>query len=431
MIVLFMVSILYSAICAFCFFSALSIPNMAVIVWCLLSNIMLLIHNNWKVVFNKFSIVYLEWIVLFIVLSLYSTISSFGVIRYNSIVILLSLLGLFLSYCSDKISVNVLINIIVVFSIISFSYLFLEILIRERALLPLAFVFDETALTNELVRCKIGVGFRGLAEFPNVLSLAAGILFWYSLFIMDKDFKRKIILIVSVVIVALTGERSNAILIPLTSIIVYFMFDNRHKLIIIVRVIAILALMILVAYLSRDYLIKFNFFNRLYNTAILYFSGEDISTGRTNLYSTAISQWKKHPFVGNGWFYFYYNNRGILGRDTYVHVHNVILELLCDTGIIGTILYSIPIAVPIIQNIKAIVIDDGKYKSKLCFTLAAQLFYVTDSMLHVTLYSINMIPMYFAFIIIFTTIFKQQDRYLASKDRNNYHLYWRDNNGLH
>lgn len=67
-------------------------------------------------------------------------------------------------------------------------------------------------------------------------------------------------------------------------------------------------------------------------------SGEDISTGRFTLYEEAISLFLEHPLIGAGWsgFRFYYNTV-VLGSDSFAasDVHNIYIQVLCETGIIG------------------------------------------------------------------------------------------------
>ena len=68
---------------------------------------------------------------------------------------------------------------------------------------------------------------------------------------------------------------------------------------------------------------------RLNSGDILY----DITTGRTELWSYALDGWLSHPLFGNGWdsFRMVWSN----GVSVSVGAHNVYLQLLYETGIIG------------------------------------------------------------------------------------------------
>lgn len=71
-------------------------------------------------------------------------------------------------------------------------------------------------------------------------------------------------------------------------------------------------------------------------TKLATFADEgDISNGRNRLYSAAITMFKNRPLLGNGVGYYEQVN------DAYVH--NIVLQILCEGGIIGSILFFIPI----------------------------------------------------------------------------------------
>lgn len=71
-------------------------------------------------------------------------------------------------------------------------------------------------------------------------------------------------------------------------------------------------------------------------------STEDISTGRFDLYQEAIDLFLAHPLLGVGWsgFRFYYST-AVMGYDTFgtFDVHNIYLQVLCETGLVGIIVF--------------------------------------------------------------------------------------------
>jgi hypothetical protein len=75
-------------------------------------------------------------------------------------------------------------------------------------------------------------------------------------------------------------------------------------------------------------------------------AGEDISSGRTYLYSLAIDAFKAKPIFGIGVGKFpQYSGTG-------TDVHNAYLQVLCEQGIIGFILYIIPLIVSLFYTHK-------------------------------------------------------------------------------
>ncbi len=89
-------------------------------------------------------------------------------------------------------------------------------------------------------------------------------------------------------------------------------------------------------------------------------SGDETLSGRTLLYALAWKYFLSHPFLGIGWGRYRRNTAGIFNiysTSTY-EVHNVYLQLLCETGIIGLTAFLIAVGVTLHHGIK-------KYRSKI------------------------------------------------------------------
>lgn len=69
-------------------------------------------------------------------------------------------------------------------------------------------------------------------------------------------------------------------------------------------------------------------------------SGDDVSgLGRFQLWNLAIESFKEHPLLGIGWKQYVITISVSLGLSRNFDTHNVYLQLLCETGIIGFIIY--------------------------------------------------------------------------------------------
>jgi O-antigen ligase len=62
------------------------------------------------------------------------------------------------------------------------------------------------------------------------------------------------------------------------------------------------------------------------------------STIRIRIWKTAIDKFKKNPVLGSGFGIFYHDKA--LNKD-FVHPHNIILELLAETGLVGFGVFAI------------------------------------------------------------------------------------------
>lgn len=110
------------------------------------------------------------------------------------------------------------------------------------------------------------------------------------------------------------------------------------------------AIIIGIIFLNYKYILNFMkgfaFFRRYVNTIEGFLSGYDITSGRTELWGMALTLFKSAPIFGIGFGGYAYHVtdefRMIHGQDV-MDVHNCTLQLLCENGIIGTMLILIPI----------------------------------------------------------------------------------------
>lgn len=84
-------------------------------------------------------------------------------------------------------------------------------------------------------------------------------------------------------------------------------------------------------------------------------SGQDITSGRTELYAIAIDQFKDNPVFGIGWksyaTYIPAQFRVVHGEKV-MDVHNNYLQFLCESGVVGTFFILIPLMVIIVAPIR-------------------------------------------------------------------------------
>ena len=128
--------------------------------------------------------------------------------------------------------------------------------------------------------------------------------------------------------------------------------------------------------------------------------GDDGSTAeRLAMWGLAVNKFVKNPILGNGfWSFraFYHENLAQIfhyndARFQYLNAHNVYLQVLCETGVLGEIIYLAAITLTLRQTIK-IVRDCEKIsaglKSAALFSLAMQIFYIIYSFTGNCLYDV-------------------------------------------
>ena len=113
----------------------------------------------------------------------------------------------------------------------------------------------------------------------------------------------------------------------------------QRRLLIITIILLICALLI---FLFWDYLIDIPMFSRI-NILINNLNSGSEADLRVSLYALAWSHFIENPLFGIGWGNFRFTVIGTITKDTEFEVHNIYLQLLCETGIIGFLLIVIPI----------------------------------------------------------------------------------------
>jgi len=127
----------------------------------------------------------------------------------------------------------------------------------------------------------------------------------------------------------------------------------------------------------------------------------DISSGRFELWAIALKAFKKSPIFGIGWCGFRSQYSWRFSSERSYHVHNTYLQILCETGIIGFMVFMIWFAFVFFITIKhyklAIKIAelDKKRLCYLSFSLLYQTFFLLYCITGNPLYDVNMFFIYF------------------------------------
>ena len=139
------------------------------------------------------------------------------------------------------------------------------------------------------------------------------------------------VLALFVICLLLTNKRGHFVFGIVTLVLCYYATaSNREKgkraLIIVFAGLAAL----LVLYYASSYL-DFGVFKKLQVTLNALENEEDITSGRTDLYAIALEYFWQKPFFGIGWDRY----RFLPEFESAISTHNIYLQLLCETGIVG------------------------------------------------------------------------------------------------
>lgn len=157
----------------------------------------------------------------------------------------------------------------------------------------------------------------------------------------NKDeLKRRIVpLIILAFGLMLTGKRGPAIFLLLTIVLCYLIpMRGAKKARRYWRIFIIVLLLVVLFRVFYEVLVTIPVVNEIANTISGLLVGDDVTSGRSRLYVWAIQLFLQNPLVGIGWGDY---KTTVVGNATLVKeldVHNIYLQLLCETGIVGFVI---------------------------------------------------------------------------------------------
>lgn len=250
-------------------------------------------------------------------------------------------------------------------------------------------------------------GFAGftyqLDQTGMMLLYAEGVLLFLT-FLLDKRWQQKYIrilfIILFVICVFMTGKRMLAIISIVTPILSILLTQNQGS-----KKMSIIIISIVLSLGGYTYLVNNA---EEYSDSILVGrfarsiteskAGEDITSNRTLLLEEASNLFKESPIFGIGIGEF--PQRSILKTDA----HNTYMQVLCEQGIVGLVLYIVPLLYCLLYTIKKTKAAGMARKKQLFrYSLYCQLIYIIYSYSGNTNINLTGFIMYFLAIAIFNS----------------------------
>lgn len=178
--------------------------------------------------------------------------------------------------------------------------------------------------------------------------ICAGIISLFAQTTSVKQAKGKtlVLLIIMFVGLAFTGKRGPILFVILTIFLYYLLpYKGSKKVKRYWRVFLVLATLIVMYTTFRDVLVRVPIINEIARTIEGMTAGDDVSSLRLSLYAWALKLFTGHPLFGIGWGAY---RTTVVGNVTYMKVldtHNIYLQLLAETGIVGFAIFAILFAV--------------------------------------------------------------------------------------
>ena len=162
-----------------------------------------------------------------------------------------------------------------------------------------------------------------------------------------KTGKYIILTILAMVSLLLTAKRAHVLFGIGAMLVVYYMKNADHKSTRLVKMLAIIILALVLFVIIGQFIPAINGFIERFLEAE---ESGDILNNRSTLYAYAILLFSQNPLWGNGWGSYKYLRESVFGE--YNNAHNVFLQLLAETGVIGTVIFTSIIISMLIVTVK-------------------------------------------------------------------------------
>ena len=258
-----------------------------------------------------------------------------------------------------------------------------------------------------ILASDLGGGLYGVKGFTTNVGFAAGYLIAGIIAILSyrTEFNRLkrsdfVLLCIYSLSLLLTAKRGPTLFLILTIIMIYILPRRGSKKVRQSwRVFLIFLVLIVVIYIMEPFLSGIPIFQSIINTITKYQSGEDITSGRSALYAWALTQFYDNPLSGIGWGKYRTTVAGVVTRSKELAVHNVYLQLLCETGVIGFIFFATVFVISWVltknEYISTLEKDDyylSKWRKLLFFSFAYQTYFllycITGNPLYDTIFEV-------------------------------------------
>lgn len=331
----------------------------------------------------------LFWFLFFFYYSFNFLIHGEFKLEYSIDVLVFSLLFVFLLLVKVdieyyKLTMIIMFVLAIVFALSS-VFQFLNMDLYSRVILPR---FNEAQQT-EILRIYNRGSYTGFTRQTAYISgyLVYGIAIALIMLKVVKIRSWKIIILGSIPLLIfalfLGGKRAHLLFMILALLVTYLFSTNKKKftvqfLKLVFGLLAfIISLILIIVYYTPSPESQFGkIYGRFEKTIEGLITGEDITSGRTILYDYAIKLFYDNPLLGIGWRKYNELTYGLLSSTSGSHPHNIYLQLLTELGIIGLLLFIIPVIYMFIITIKLLVKSDQYLKASLQFSLFVQTFFV-------------------------------------------------------
>ena len=277
-----------------------------------------------------------------------------------------------------------------------------------------------------------GEGFTGFSTNPGYTAghLAAGILMVFAYTVGQPVRTGRFaggcgLLSFLLISMFMTGKRAPCVFLAVILVAILFVTLDRKQRVSAMKIgLAAGAVGLLVLVIFWKQLRQIPLIARLFETAVGLISGEDVSNNRAILYEFGGKLFRMNPLFGVGWCNFRRMGAGVITQQTELEAHNIYLQLVCETGIVGAAVILTPIAAFLFKTYRALEAvlksreeKHARWKVWMIFSFGYQLYFLVNGTMDNLLYDHNYVIIYFVALSMFMSYHRMR-RNKRSEKRN-------------
>ena len=329
-------------------FSALKLTMVEAVLGLICMLISILVYERGKLSVNGA----LKWLAPIAVIIVSGIIGNFAVdyLIYFLLFFIYMLWG-----CKKRYEVGICVKIVFIFGMIVTVSVFIDFFFTDLFRNFYLLYSDNTSILLNLLRNNNYTS--GITIQPALAALYIVITIGITAFLADfkKPLKYALIIILFIALL-LTGKRTSSIAVLVSMIIVY-LIDNRGSKQWFVKLLKA-AVIIYGLYIAFSTYAHFSSNSNSFLRFFLLFensaNGQNILSQRANLWQMSLDLFYEHPILGAGWGVVSSKTQSWSETASSLATHNIYIQLLAETGIIGSVMFLLPFVTEYFTTIKAL-----------------------------------------------------------------------------
>lgn len=248
--------------------------------------------------------------------------------------------------------------------------------------------------------------YNGFTTNPGFAAafICAGLIALITILVNDRKitFWNRCLLILMIAALLFTNKRAHPVFLGIALLLCWLLpVHNDSRINKYWKIFLTIVGIIVFFFAFKDFLVRIPFVSSIVQTIDGLMLGTDVTSSRSDLSSWAWSLFKDNPVFGIGWGDYRSTIIGTITHATELDTHNIYLQLLCETGIVGFVCFVVPFVLfwTKAKNAycKCAVAEDElskTWKPPLCFSFVFQTLFLIYGLTGNPLYDPNWMILY-------------------------------------